>query len=395
MIIVLKNADFSQSNIGTLSTWRISRSLGTGATYEGATSVDKGAAFSATVTLAEGYEIGTAGVTVTMGGTVLGGAHSISGNVITITIAKVTGNVLIKVPTINTSGGDEPEEPVTPTNYTFTINPDPTSATVTLSATGYSDVSGTGSQSITVANGTEVSWRVEASGYTEQTGTWTANGSNKTENVVLVASGGGEVSNKLPFISGQFIYQDNGVVSSNPDWGYCDTYFEVNEGDTITLDGISETGNMIIYYNSNKDFVSGKSDSLSYTVPSGVSYFRINSFKKYFDTVTVKVNGEYVAVPDVPSSQLTFIEGKYLRTDNGTLATNADWGYCDTYFETSAGTTLTLSGVSATGHSIILYDGSKNYKSGLSGSMSYTVPSGVSYYRISSYKDYFDTISVQ
>ena len=116
MIITLKNADFSASNIGTLSSWRISRSLGSGATYEGVTSVDKGAAFSATVTLAEGYEIGTAGVTVTMGGTVLSGAHSISGNVITITIAEVTGNVLIKVPTINTSTGEEeePEVPDTP-----------------------------------------------------------------------------------------------------------------------------------------------------------------------------------------------------------------------------------------------------------------------------------------
>lgn len=107
MIIVLKNADFSQSNIGTLSTWRISRSLGAGATYAGPTSVDKRAALSATVTIAEGYEVGTAGVTITMGGTVLSGAHSISGNVITITIASVTGNVLIKVPTVNVSGGEE------------------------------------------------------------------------------------------------------------------------------------------------------------------------------------------------------------------------------------------------------------------------------------------------
>lgn len=121
MIITLKGADFSASNIGTLSSWRISRSLGSGATYEGVTSVDKGAAFSATVTLAEGYEISTAGVTITMGGTVLSGAHSISGNVITITIASVTGNVLIKVPTVNTAGGEEeepdaPDVPDTPIN---------------------------------------------------------------------------------------------------------------------------------------------------------------------------------------------------------------------------------------------------------------------------------------
>jgi hypothetical protein len=127
MIIVLKNADFSQSNIGTLSTWRISRSLGAGATYEGPISVDKDAALNATITLAEGYEVGTAGVTVTMGGTVLSGAHSISGNVITITIAEVTGNVLIKVPTINTATGEEeepeePDTPVVPTTITWYTN---------------------------------------------------------------------------------------------------------------------------------------------------------------------------------------------------------------------------------------------------------------------------------
>jgi hypothetical protein len=120
MIITLKGADFSASNIGTLSSWRISRSLGAGATYEGVTSVDKGAAFSATVTLAEGYEVGTAGVTVTMGGTVLSGAHAMEGNVITITIASVTGNVLIKVPTVNTATGEE-EEPEVPDSREFAL----------------------------------------------------------------------------------------------------------------------------------------------------------------------------------------------------------------------------------------------------------------------------------
>ena len=108
MIIVLKNANFSASNIGTLSSWRITRSLGAGATYEGVTSVDKGASFSATVTIAEGYELGAAGVTVTMGGTVIS-ASTIVGNVITISIAAVTGNVVIKVPTVNTSTGEEDE----------------------------------------------------------------------------------------------------------------------------------------------------------------------------------------------------------------------------------------------------------------------------------------------
>ena len=110
MIIVLKNADFSQSNIGTLPIWRITRSLGAGASYNGSTFVDKGAALSATVTLAKGYEIGTDGITITMSGIVLNGV--VSGpvpnphdNVVdyTISIASVTGNVVIKVPTVNTS----------------------------------------------------------------------------------------------------------------------------------------------------------------------------------------------------------------------------------------------------------------------------------------------------
>lgn len=113
MIITLIGADFSKSNIGTLSSWRIIRSLGAGASYEGVTSVDKGAAFSATVTLTEDYEVGTAGISVTMGGVVLDNAHSISGNVITITIASVTGNVVIKVPTVNINTGEE-DEPTNP-----------------------------------------------------------------------------------------------------------------------------------------------------------------------------------------------------------------------------------------------------------------------------------------
>lgn len=120
MIITLMGADFSASNIGTLSSWRITRSLGTGATYEGVTSVDKGAAFSATVTLTEGYELGSAGVTVTMGGTIISAA-TVNGNVITISIAEVTGNVIIKVPTVNTNTGEEeePEAPITPVNFSI------------------------------------------------------------------------------------------------------------------------------------------------------------------------------------------------------------------------------------------------------------------------------------
>lgn len=121
MIITIKGADFSAKNIGTLSTWTIFTSLGSGATYSGNRAVDKGSSLSATITIAEGYELGSAGVSVIMGTTdVTSSAATVNGNTITINIASVTGNVTIKVPTLNTSTGEEDGgdvvEPETPTN---------------------------------------------------------------------------------------------------------------------------------------------------------------------------------------------------------------------------------------------------------------------------------------
>lgn len=118
MIITLRGANFSASNIGTLSSWRVMQSLGIGASYSGANSVDKDASFSAIVTIADGYEVGSDGVTITMGGQPISAATS-SGNTITINISKVTGNVSITVPTAKIEVVEpdvpvEPEEPDTP-----------------------------------------------------------------------------------------------------------------------------------------------------------------------------------------------------------------------------------------------------------------------------------------
>lgn len=114
MIITLTGANFAgvdengnPKNIGTLSTWYISTDLGYGATYNGPKSVEKDAALSATVTIATGYELGSAGVSVTMGGSAVTSGVSTSGNVVTISIDKVTGKVVIKVPTKNTATGEE------------------------------------------------------------------------------------------------------------------------------------------------------------------------------------------------------------------------------------------------------------------------------------------------
>ncbi len=107
MIIRLKNADFSENNIGSLSTWTIAKSLGHGATYNGVNYVDRNAPLNATITIAEGYELGAAGVTVSMGGKVVTSGVTVNGNTITISIDVVTGNVKITVPTININTGEE------------------------------------------------------------------------------------------------------------------------------------------------------------------------------------------------------------------------------------------------------------------------------------------------
>lgn len=107
MIIRLKNADFSENNIGSLSTWTITKSLGHGATYNGVNYVDRSAPLNATITIAEGYELGAAGVTVSMGGKAVTSGVTVNGNTITISIDVVTGNVKITVPTININTGEE------------------------------------------------------------------------------------------------------------------------------------------------------------------------------------------------------------------------------------------------------------------------------------------------
>lgn len=100
------------------------------------------------------------------------------------TFSNNIGTVNIETGTVTPPSGGGTD---TSTNYTFTINPTPTSATVTLTASGYTQ----SGNSITVANGTTVSWRVSASGYTTRTGNWTISGGNKTENITLTATSGG------------------------------------------------------------------------------------------------------------------------------------------------------------------------------------------------------------
>jgi hypothetical protein len=318
MIITLKGADFSTNNINDLiKNWSISIAGG-GLTHNCPSSVEKGAALeSFTITVDTSKYTFDGGVTVTMSGSAVANAFTVSGNVITINrIAEVTGKVEITVGTTkNTAGGgeEEPETPVTPTSYTFTINPDPTSATVTLSATGYSTVSGTGNQSITVANGTTVNWSVSADGYTTRTGNWTISGGNKTENIALSASGGGGIINYFnpddPDINETEYMDPNGAMipgSGTLGWsGYIacspgETYYAYyNKSGTYT----KYPDSMVTFFNSSKERVSGMKDD-DYIVPEGAAYFRapFSIARRYNDFMFIKS-------PNVPTEFIPYNAG--------------------------------------------------------------------------------------
>lgn len=107
MIITIKGADFSSANIGTLSTYIISKSIGSGAAFDIPNFVDKNSSVNWTITLDEGYTFGT--YSVTMGGDTI--KPSVVDNVMTITIAEVTGNVRIVVATVYNGVGQLPEVP--------------------------------------------------------------------------------------------------------------------------------------------------------------------------------------------------------------------------------------------------------------------------------------------
>lgn len=117
MIITIKGADFSSANIGTLSTYIISKSIGSGAAFDIPNFVDKNSSVNWVITLDEGYTFGT--YSVTMGGEVV--TPTVVDNVMTISIANVTGNVRIVVATVNENTGEEdvPTSPDTPEDDTI------------------------------------------------------------------------------------------------------------------------------------------------------------------------------------------------------------------------------------------------------------------------------------
>lgn len=376
MIITIKSADFSTKNIGTLSTWTILTNLGSGATYSGNRLVDKDGSLSATITIADGYELGSAGVSVIMGATdVTSSAATVNGNIITISIATVTGNVTIKVPTLITGGEEIP-------NYAFTINPTPSNAIVTLTASGYTQ----NGNSITVPNGTTVSWSVSADGYTEQTGSWTANGENKTENVVLSATGGDvgtpyyfkDQANIGYLTGGEFVASPKSAttdyidISSKPKIGYYgrmgfvsgQTYhalefYDVNKNYLVDL-SVLGTG---VPMQTNIDLSESKYANAKYVRASvSPSTYSQEDFDEWYFMVGSFIEG----MPTLDTLKNMFPQDGYLGLDGDLIPVTTPGAHATDYISLNGKTNIEYKGrMGVIGLNVAFYNSSEQLISGL------------------------------
>ena len=183
MIITLTQANFSECNIGTLTTYKVKTGSVTGASVIiNQENVDKtGYEVNkdiATITLDTEKYTGH-NVVVVMKGETKEWYSKSTGKVSVPANTPITSNITISV----SATAVVPDVPVE--QYTFTINPTPATATVTLTAPGYSQ----SVNSITVPKNTVVTWKVSANGFTEQTGTHTVT-KTESKSVSLVAISG-------------------------------------------------------------------------------------------------------------------------------------------------------------------------------------------------------------
>jgi hypothetical protein len=109
MILYIKGADFSAANIGTLNAYSVRTNIGTGASYDIPNSIIKGATGLVwEVSLENEYEFYS--YSVTMGGVdITESTVSVSGNVLTITMPAITGNIVVSVATKNVNA--QPDTP--------------------------------------------------------------------------------------------------------------------------------------------------------------------------------------------------------------------------------------------------------------------------------------------
>ena len=313
MIITITGADFSKSNIGTLNSWTVSKSIGAGANHSIPSFVTKGAQVSWTITLADGYTFGS--YEIKMGGSTI--TPTVSGNTMTISLT-VTGNVVIKVPTINEGTGEE-EPPVTP----------------------------------------------------EEPGTGGGTGGD-----VEIS----EVQIEVTLLANSYISKDSGELVTNEtykNWTATE-YISVNANEKYRVvastftGGSSGVGALVYGYDSNKTplvCILGETDASSgamFSIPENVKYIRVGTIKTKCDISLFKLN-----IPD-DLPYISWIADQYVSKQTtgttpvaaGTIKTASGWTTTN-YIDVSKYKKLTYTATIPTGgiptvYCVYGYDSNKN-----------------------------------
>lgn len=316
MIITISGANFSASNIGTLSTWTVSKSIGAGAEHSIPSYVDKNSAFNYTITLKDGYTFGT--YSVTMGGQTI--TPTVTETSMTINIASVTGAIRIEVKTINSSTGEE-DQPITP-------DPEP-------------DEPGTGGES----------------------------GDNESYE---------EVQIELTLVDNSYISKETGEIVTGTTYKNWKTteYISVNANENYrvianTFTGTSSGVGASVYgYDSNKNplvCILGEHDASSgayFTIPENVKYIKLG-------TIVTKCELSLFKVPYL-YPEITWIADQYVSKETtgttpiaaGTIKTASGWSttnYIDVskYKKLSYTATIPTGGTSSV-YCVYGYDSNKN-----------------------------------
>lgn len=259
MIITLKGANFASSNIGTLDSWLISKSL-TGVTIDNtATSVKKGGAYKAVITLKENYTFPDT-ITVTMGGTDITSTYvTKTATTITINVPSVTGNIVIRVNATSNVVGVTYSITRTLTALTAGSNVntitsgDTYEETFSIPKDMYDGYAG--------ASGVEVDLTVKMGGSTlvPNTGAFTAELVYQQVSGVERATG---FKVTVPNVSGNIAITATSYVPFNESIANTKVYHYTEKDKSIDIDGIS-IGDVLIYANVSGAKVHG------WTIPAG------------------------------------------------------------------------------------------------------------------------------
>ena len=192
----------------------------------------------------------------------------------------------------------------TPTNVTFTINPTPSTATVVLTASGYTQ----SGNSITVLSGTKVNYTVSASGYTSKSGSKTVS-YTQSLGVVLNAEGSTPVNPPTPtgntatYLLNKNIYSDGLITNQSGLGRLAIVEFFPTNGSQLTVSSSIDTNTIAIrYYKADKSTMASSASDSTY------------------GRVVLVVNTSNTPLSDVYEGQTLTVNGTTYTLQNGAVS---------------------------------------------------------------------------